>query len=106
LANGDDLVKATYLSVYRYFDAPAEADAYSRSLNKFQNDIRAGQSITFDPSELSRIRVFLDESDQTLPSFPVALAKLVFGMARLHLPMLIGFFLIIGFFLFAFRSIG
>jgi hypothetical protein len=57
---GEDLVKAAYCSTWRFADDPDAEIAYESELHQMGEAVQAGQSITFDESELQRIREIID----------------------------------------------
>jgi hypothetical protein len=53
---GEDLVKAAYCSTWRFADDPDAEIAYESELKHMSEAIRTGNSITFDKTELDRLR--------------------------------------------------
>src|SRR5688572_22094486 len=53
---GDDLVKSTYCSVWRFTDDPELENQYESELREMSSAVRAQKQVVFDEGELDRLR--------------------------------------------------
>ncbi|MCM0000045.1 MAG: hypothetical protein NBV68_11735 [Erythrobacter sp.] len=60
--HGPDLVKATYLSVYRFADDRAAAERYAFELPAIGQSIAGGSPALYDANELARLEGWIEAS--------------------------------------------